>query len=398
MPLGRAYRAEFRDRTATTLADGLNGRQNSFGVLRLILASMVIFSHAFPLGGWGTDPAVAWTHGQESIGGIAVVGFFAISGFLIAKSGATTDLLQFLWRRTLRIFPAFWVVLLVAAVVVGPIVWLSAGRSLTSYATGSPNGPWAYLIGNADLSINHYGIHDIFSDTTPYGVLLGGSSVLNGSVWTLVYEFRCYLIIAVFVALGILRRARVIVLLSLVGVYVLAILDQTFPDLLVSISPHLADSENFRLSLIFLIGSSMAVYSHRIVLSDKIAVFAAVLAVATLFTFQWMLAGYPAYAYLLLWAAVRLPEAVQGIGAKSDYSYGMYIYGFLVQQITAHWGWHELGYWPWVFATILITAGCAWLSWHGVEKRALALKSWGPGLGFRYWLRGRASGAASGSA
>ena len=83
-------------RDTRSLSDALAGHRNSLGVIRLVLASAVIFSHAFPLGGWSTDdPMKTLTKGQESIGGFAVLGFFAISGYLIAKSGmkafAATD-------------------------------------------------------------------------------------------------------------------------------------------------------------------------------------------------------------------------------------------------------------------------------------------------------------------
>ncbi|MDQ1598087.1 MAG: hypothetical protein QOI70_1511, partial [Microbacteriaceae bacterium] len=43
------------------------------------------------------------------------------------------------------------------------------------------------------------------------------------------------------------------------------------------------------------------------------------------------------------------------------------------------------GYVPWVAVCLIISAALAWLSWHGVEKRALALKDWGPGRGFQFW-------------
>jgi peptidoglycan/LPS O-acetylase OafA/YrhL len=76
---------------------------------------------------------------------------------------------------------------------------------------------------------------------------------------------------------------------------------------------------------------------------------------------------------------------VQWIGAKNDYSYGVYIYGFLVQQVTAYLGWYQLGYLPWVAICLVLSFGCAWISWHLVEKRAMSLKNWGPGRGVAHW-------------
>ena len=112
------------------LGDALRGHNNSLGFIRLVLASLVIVDHAFPLGGFGVEPVAGWTIGQTSLGGIAVAGFFAISGYLITKSGLAADILQFLWRRFLRIFPAYWAVLLVTALVIAPIVWWADGHNL----------------------------------------------------------------------------------------------------------------------------------------------------------------------------------------------------------------------------------------------------------------------------
>ncbi|HXH36666.1 MAG TPA: acyltransferase [Plantibacter sp.] len=364
-----------------SLSEGLNGHRNSLGVLRLILASMVIFSHAFPTGGWGEDPSKGWSNGQETIGGFAVVGFFAISGYLIAKSGVSADILQFLWRRGLRIFPAFWAVLLVGALIVGPIAWRLSGNGLRDYI-GS--GPIMYVFQNADLTIRQWGIYDIFVTTTPYGEAVE-YSVFNGSLWTLALEWGCYMLIAALLVLGVLRHARWAVP-ALAGVFwILSVVYSLAPQLVAMVAPVLADPNKIKLTLVFLIGSSLAMYSRKVPLSDLLGIGSAVVMVVTLLTGGWVQLGYPAFAYFILWLAARLPKRIQWIGAKNDYSYGMYVYGFLVQQFTAFLGWHLLGYWPWVGLTILVTAGCAWLSWHGIEKRAMALKDWGPGRGLD-WL------------
>lgn len=372
-----------------SLSDGLGGHRNSLGILRLILASMVIFSHAFPTGGWGEDPSKSWTNGQETIGGFAVVGFFAISGYLIAKSGASADILQFVWRRALRIFPAFWTVLLVGAVIVGPIVWHLEGNGLRGYIGASPV---AYVFGNADLTIRQWGIYDIFATTTPYGETVG-YSVLNGSLWTLVFEWGCYMLIAALLVLGVLRHAKWVVPALAGAFWLLFILYSLAPNVVMVFAPLLADPFKIKLTLAFLLGSSLAMYSRKIPLNDWIGIACGIVMVVTLLTGGWVLLGYPAFAYFVLWLAARLPKRIQWIGAKNDYSYGMYVYGFLVQQFTAFLGWHLLGYWAWVALTLLVTAGCAWLSWHGIEKRAMALKDRGPGRGLE-WLAPRRTAAA----
>lgn len=369
---------------AMSLGAALNGHRNSLGLLRLVLATMVIFSHAFVLGGWGNDPTHNFTAGQESIGGFAVAGFFAISGYLIAKSGASSDIVQFMWRRVLRIFPAFWLVLLVGAFIVGPIAWKLQGGGLRAYLSTEPGGPISYFLSNMALTINQWGIYDIFVGTTSYGSVVGYSA-LNGSLWTLAYEWGCYLIIAFLVLFGVLKRARFLVLI-ITGFFLVVLLANIIvPGSSGAILPYLADPYRVSLAFVFLLGSCLAMYSKQVPFDDRLGVFAGAVVVVTLTQGGWLVLGYPALAYFLLWAAARLPSWIQWVGSKNDYSYGIYVYGFLVQQFTASLGWNNMGYGLWVLVTILITGACAWLSWHVVEKRALQLKDWGPGRGIRFW-------------
>ena len=371
----------------STISEGLSGHANSFGVLRLALATAVIFSHAFPLGGWGEDPLLAHSQGQENLGGVAVLGFFAISGYLITKSAMSADPVQYIWRRVLRIFPAFWAALIIAAFVVGPIAWLIMGRSLGTYFGFGPQGPVQYVLGDALLTIRHYGVYDVFAKTTPYGLIAG--PVFNGSIWTLFYEFSSYLIIWALLIFGVLKHARFLVPVVTAFYFIVNIARIVAPGTTGSLVPLFADRYQVTLPLIFLYGACLAVYSKRIALDWRFAALAAVIAALSLWKGGLTVVGYPAIAYLVIWLAARLPRRLHWIGSKNDYSYGMYVYGFLVAQFTAFLGWYHWGYIPWVLATVVITAGLAWLSWHGVEKWALALKDFGPGKGMEYW-RGRA--------
>lgn len=371
--------------TRVSIAGALAGHRNSLGVIRLVLASAVIFAHAYPLGGFGAGPWLTYTNNQVSLGSLAVLGFFAISGYLITKSGLNADVLQYLWRRVLRIFPAFWVVLLIGAFVVGPLVWVANGQPLANYFSRVPGNPFAYVMANWDLSIGAYGVRDVFAATTPYGNEVGGS-VLNGSIWTLIYEWNCYLIIGAAVALGVLRRARVLIPVVTAVMLVVQALYQTDRGALVALAPILADRELINLTLTFMLGATLAVYSQRVVFSNVLGVGAGALTLATLHFGGFLTIGLVAGTYFIMYLAARLPRRLQWIGTKNDYSYGVYIYGFLVQQTVAFFGGHRLGYLPFALIALIISLGLAWLSWHIVEKRAMALKSWGPGRGLDYWL------------
>lgn len=363
----------------------LSGRHaNALNAVRLVLAAAVIFSHAFPLGGWKSDPFFRLFHEQENLGGVAVIGFFAISGYLITKSGANKDVLQYMWARILRIFPAFWLVLLVAVLIVGPVVWLIEQRSLNDYFVRGDWTAYSYLTKNWDLSIEQWGAFDIFRDTTPYG-LLTGDSVFNGSLWTLKYEWAAYLVVGTIVLLGAMRYARVL-LTVIFGLVLLAqSLRLTGAGAALAAFPLINDPLMVNLLCAFLWGAVFAVFADRIMVDDRLGVLALLVTSLTLLFGGFGIVGFGAFAYFLFWLAIRVPNWIKRIGAKNDYSYGLYLYGFLVQQTLAFFGWHTLGYAFYTISALAIATVLAMISWHVLEKPALSMKDRGPGRGIRFW-------------
>ena len=75
---------------------------------------------------------------------------------------------------------------------------------------------------------------------------------------------------------------------------------------------------------------------------------------------------------------MRTPRRLRWIGRRNDYSYGVYIYGFIGQQVFASLGWSRWGYLPYIAMSLAAAFAAAALSWHLVERRALAWKDWTP--------------------
>jgi len=382
-----------------SLREALNGHRNSFGILRLVLAAAVIFDHAFPLGGWGTAPFKAMWRDQQSLGGLAVLGFFAISGYLVGKSAQNADVVQFLWRRFLRIMPGFWAVLLVGAFIVGPIFWVLEGNDLGAYLTLGADGPISYLWRNWLLMIGQYQIHDIWVATTPFG-LAGSGGPINGSIWTLVYEFTCYLMLAGLLAFGLVTKAKVVIPVVAGLLFILQVVNQVEPNAAGAVIPFFGDHWRVEFGLIFFVGASFAVYSDRVPYLNAFGVLAGFVSLGTLLLGGFNTIGFVAFTYLLLYLAARLPAVLQRVGAKNDYSYGIYLYGWVAQQVLAYFGVHTWGYLPYTLLALLLASLAGVVSWHVVEKQALKLKDRGPGRGISgvtatvgRWLRRDRRGA-----
>ena len=171
-------------------------RKNSLNLIRLLLASLVLFAHTYFI--IGLPPESQLLLGGQHLGVWAVAGFFAVSGYLITASRQRTGFANFLLLRISRIFPAFIVCLIVTAGIFGPIAQLVNQGSLLDYLKTAPT-PGTYIFANLFLEVRTYAIGTTLS-TVPY------PDAWNGSLWAL-YEFLCYLFIGVLLIWSRARRS-----------------------------------------------------------------------------------------------------------------------------------------------------------------------------------------------
>lgn len=374
-----------RGRVGDLLAD----RHNSLGLIRLAMAVAVIVSHSRVLGFGAREPLVRWSRGQITLGQVAVYGFFVLSGVLVTRSGARLPLGRFLWHRALRLLPGLWVCLLVTAFAAAPALYWQVHGHLGGF-TGGDHGPAAYVRANALIAWRRQDVSGVMADATRHGHAYNGS--FDGALWSLRYEALCYCAVAVLAATGVLRRARrVVLLLTAVtgwlvvgqaaghrfwnGAYSSTVLHTFHPPLLGPVGgPWLA-----HLGFAFALGACVELYRERVPVSDVLGAAACLTVAGSLHYGYFFTVGLPALAYALVWLAVALPAPLRRVGARADYSYGLYIYGFVVEQTLTVLGAPRLGY-PAYLALSLAGSGLvAVLSWHGVERPAMALRHLMPG-------------------
>ena len=359
-----------------TLGDALDPRSNSLNLIRLLLAALVVVSHGMTLGGYGSELIL----GHTSIGSLAVFCFFGISGYLIAGSALSNHLGRFLWHRVLRIFPAFWICLMVTAFAFGWLGWIHARHACGFFCyLHTPDGPVSYFTHNFWLRS---------SQLTIPGTLRGAPFPFawNGSIWTLFYEFLCYLLLGALALVGALRARAAVVAVAVV-VLVLECVVTSVPSLNMQFNAlnNWELTNLLRFVPVFLTGAAIYIYRKEIPDSGWLALgsLAATFAIYLIPVGN----GIPGLtltradlsAFLLvyptLWLGAHLPG--RSIGVPNDYSYGLYIYAFPVAQLLALWGAYRWGYAAYVGLTFLVTATLAVTSWWLIEQRFLRLKDLG---------------------
>ncbi len=332
----------------------------------MLFAGCVIVTHSYPLAGsQECDWLCQISNGQYTFSWIAVRGFFVISGYLIFQSlERSGDLADFYWKRILRLFPALAVVLILT-VILGPFVYEHDTAYLLNKKVRT------YIPNNLRLYRLQYDIPGIF-DQNPH------KSAINGSLWTIPFEFTMYIAVSL---LFFIKSKRVPVILILSVIYlVLARLDVLNFTEIQKWNFFILDWYLIELGVYFAAGSllaaaRMADISRRhltiiLILSLGVFVFSTG---QSIFSF----ASVTLLPIIVLSMGLLPVYGISNITKHlGDLSYGIYIYGFPVQQtLVYYFGMDHISL---IFTSLIISAILAFLSWHLIEAPALKLKNLKP--------------------
>jgi peptidoglycan/LPS O-acetylase OafA/YrhL len=345
-------------RKTRTIADAYDKGPDNFLLLRFVAAAMVLLGHSYAISGMpkrGDFIARAnWGNGIYT-GSIAVDMFFAISGFLVTASFVNrSNLEKFLKSRALRILPAYYACLVLSALVLG---CMFTDMPFNEYLTSADVRD--YLVINpqfgADLRWELPGVfvHNPFP------------KVVNGSIWTLPSEVRMYILVAVLGVLGVFRERRRanITLLCLIAIGLAGISGMPLVD-----NPATA-----HLAGMFVAGMLFWVNRSYIPLSTILLGVLVCLSIVVHGTFLFPYALGLALTYFCFWFAY-VPN-LHFFNRFGDYSYGLYLWGFPVQQAVAAVIGHATHARTNFAISLPIALAIAVASWHWLEKPVLRLKS-----------------------
>ncbi|MBV1871979.1 MAG: acyltransferase [Gammaproteobacteria bacterium] len=328
-------------------------KPNNLNVLRLMAAFLVLVGHSYIFLGMKEPLFLSWLH----LGPLGVYVFFIISGYLITQSwDRDPSLYRFLVKRNLRIFPGLAVCIFLMVFFLGPLVTVHPIPDFFNKAT-----TWRFF-SNVILYPVYY-LPGVFENSLV-------PNAVNGSLWSLPVEFFMYFMVAIIGALGLKKLSVTgLVLIFACLTYFWAWNDQ---DMLVVYGTDLR--QICICGTYFWVGATIWKYN----LTRYFTLSTALLAVFAMITLE----AWPKYLHVMSW--FLLPIVVLSFGLSHspvlekiirgrDYSYGIYIYAFPVQQTVVYF-YPKISLGLYVFLCSIITLILAAFSWHLVENKALAWK------------------------
>lgn len=346
---------------------------NNFDIIRFVLAASVILCHSFAIY-YGyekflhTEPFMVWSSQQISIGSVAVDLFFIISGFLIVKSFETSSgTFNYLTKRILRIYPGFIVAFLLSILIAGFI-----GSELAHNWEGYKLY-FHYLYKKKEL-VRLFTLQDsyqkiFFKDSPEPGV--------NNSIWTIQFEFFCYLLVPLFAWLGFFKNkwCFLIAFIMMYLIFFLQLKGYIFPfknwNNLFFGNPYFVP----RFVMYFLAGACFYHFRTVIVRSNFLALFAFIALAISFFWIKCIDMVLPLAGSYFLFFLVFHPRIPFGGFAKyGDFSYGVYLYGWPVQALVFYFFKDYIHPYSFFFIALPIAVLMAFLSWHIVEKPLLKFK------------------------
>jgi peptidoglycan/LPS O-acetylase OafA/YrhL len=338
-----------------TLQSQLNmahNRPTGFDYLRLTLALSIVVWHSVTICYGPAAEAYFWTGPPRPVIALLLPSFFALSGFLVAGSLERNNVPEFLTLRVTRIFPALAVEVLISAIIIGPLLTTVAWREyFSSYEFFSY---FLNLFGNI-----HYLLPGVFVDNpTP--------KYVNAQLWTVPVELYCYLIITGSSMLGVIKIKNGLFVGTLCIVMLLTFSAQFGLTKLPPFSPDVGF-----LTISFLFGVSLYIMRCQITYSRFLFSISLSLYVVLCMNRNFIYLSALPLTYAIIFIGLQNPPKITLIRGV-DYSYGIYLYGFPLQQTVCYLFPSHRFWYVNALSGVALALVLAYLSWTFVESRVVS--------------------------
>jgi peptidoglycan/LPS O-acetylase OafA/YrhL len=337
----------------------MDQKSNNFDSLRIVGALLVFISHCWPIGFNLQDPSI---HNIQ-LGSIGVYIFFFTSGHLITISAERSiNALSFAKNRALRIYPGLAACIIFLTFILGPA---STTLSISDYFERKET--WLFLENISAIKLDAY-LPGVFEHNN--------ISTINGSLWTLPFEILCYILFSSAIWFTRNHKAATLYLLVAAIAFRLIVADST------ELGNHKNIYNLSKLLLPFCLGAASTQFTIRSIQSRNLLI-GSILLSGALWLYSTDIGAVQLFATLCITSTTAIiafhVKKIQ-LAPKSwgDFSYGVYIYSYPIQQFTLYF-FNKNKYSPhpiiYIFTAISLTLVLALASWRFIEKPALRWKS-----------------------
>lgn len=340
-------------------SDPIDFKRNNLDAIRLMMALLVVWSHCFALylGSEITEPIATLMNGTYNAGNIGVMVFFIISGFLVSNSFIRSkSLKRFFERRVRRIFPGYLVATSVCAFVILPLY--STIRNLSVWEIAKTLG--------ANLLLRNY-----FPPSNAFTTNVA-PNVINGSLWSIPFEFWCYIGVAALGILYLLSRRWFVAFVTisvLIGRVILDALGKKPGGGIIELIigwPY----EWFVILPSFLLGMVTLAFRGALPRSRVLLSGLTISAIMSGWLSPYLahLLVAPALAYITFYFSFHDSIALDGLTRWGDFSYGTYLYAWPIQQMLALPSKTKFPFPIYILFSMILALMAGMISWHFIEK------------------------------
>jgi peptidoglycan/LPS O-acetylase OafA/YrhL len=337
-------------------------KQNNFDIIRLIAAIGVVFSHSYDLADKShLEPLRRLTTYSFSYYGVRI--FFIISCYLIVKGlFSSPACFLYFYKRVLRIFPGLVVVVLFSVFALGPFA------TTLPIATYFQRPETYTYFSNIVLYHSQPSLPGVFQT-------INHSAYINGSLWTLTYEFTFYVGLYFAFNTGFLNKRLCILIFVLLLIMLdlclqnQALLNSYYPSINMAVGPFI------EFSIFFLTGIIFHLYEKEIVITKTNGYLAsAIIGIALIVLPPWAskIINYTVLPYALFFFSFMKGET-NNFGQYGDYSYGFYIYSYPIQNLIFHY-FPDFATWQFLTVSLICIIPFAFFSWTFVEAPMIRFK------------------------
>lgn len=335
--------------------------QNNFNILRIIFALLVVISHSFDLHKeGGIDLLLILTKNQIIFSNIGLNGFFILSGYLIMLSVLRANsFIEYFKKRILRIYPGLFFVLIFTAVIV---VLIEGNHMLINKSL------YSYIYRNLSLFYLQFSIPP-FLENNPY------KSVINGSLWTLAYEFLFYILFSFFIYFKDNKKIVIILFLTFSS---FLIMHNFLPEKYMILNKAgIEIRQLLNLGNFFVAGAFLAInksYLASFISKKSFLLLISIILIFTIFGEVYNQFKHITLTLFVLSLGLCYSKKINFVFDQiGDNSYGIYIYSFVIQQLLIYF--FDMSFLTFLFSSIILSFIIGFFSWHLIEKQFLKLKN-----------------------